>query len=73
MTAGTEGIAGRLRTEAGYRRGCNGDGTVSDMPDCHLTGSVPTAFGTDGMDIYADMPVHGLSDRLADPVDPQER
>lgn len=64
-------IAGRLRTEAGYRHGRDGEDTVSNMPDCRPTGGVPTAFGMEGMGVYADMPVHKLSDKPADLIDSQ--
>ena len=72
MITDTEEIAKRLRTEADYRRDCNGDDTISNMSNCHFTESVLTAFGMDDMDIYADMPVYELFDKLADFVDPQE-
>lgn len=72
MTTDTEEIAERLRTEADHRRDYNGDDTVFNMSNCRFTESVLTAFGMDDMDIYADMPVYGLFDKLADFVDPQE-
>lgn len=59
-------IAKRLRTEADYRRDCNEEDTVFNMSNCHFTGSVLTAFRIDDMDIYADMPACGLSDKLTD-------
>ena len=71
MATGTEGIAERLRTEADCRRDRNGEDTVSNMSNCRFTESVPIAFGTDGMDIYADMPVCEPFDKSADPIDPQ--
>ena len=43
------------------------------MSNYHFTESVPTAFGMDDMDIYADMSAYELSDKLADLVDTQER
>ena len=42
MATGTEETAGRLRTEADYRRDCNGDATVFNMSNCHFTESVKT-------------------------------
>lgn len=71
MTTDTKEIAGRLRTEADYRRDYNGDDTVFNMSNYHFTESVPIAFGMDDMGIYADMPVYGLFDKLADLIDPQ--
>ena len=71
MITDTEEIAKRLRTEADYRRDCNGDDTIFNMSNYHFTESVPTAFGMDDMDIYADMPVYGLFDKLADLIDSQ--
>lgn len=63
--------AKRLRTEADYRHDRNGEDTVFDMSNCRLTESVPIAFGMDDMGIYADMPVCGPFDKLADLIDPQ--
>lgn len=71
MTADTKEIAERLRTEADYRRDCNGEDTVFNMSNCHFTESVLIAFGMGDMDIYADMPVCELFDRLADLIGPQ--
>ena len=71
MTTDTEGIAERLRTEAGYRRDYDGEDTVSNMSNCRFTESVPIAFGMGDMDIYADMPVYGLFDKLANLIDSQ--
>lgn len=73
MIPDTEGIAKRLRTEADYRRDYNEDDTIFNMSNCRFTESALTAFGMDDMDIYADMPVYELFDKLADLVDPQER
>lgn len=67
MATDTKEIAKRLRTEADYRRDCNGDDTLFDWRHCDLVGSVVTAFGIDDMD----MPVYGLFDKLADLIDPQ--
>lgn len=52
MATDTKETAGRLRTEADYRRDCNGDDTVSNMSNCHFTEGVPIAFGIDDMGIY---------------------
>ena len=41
------------------------------MSNYHFTGSVFIAFGIDDMDIYADMPVYELFDKLADLIGPQ--
>ena len=41
------------------------------MSNYRFTESVLTAFGMDDMDIYADMPVYELFDKLADFIDPQ--
>lgn len=71
MAAGTKEAAGRLRTEAGYRRNCNEEGTIFNMPNYHVTESAPIVFGMGGMDIYADMPAYGLSDKPAGLIDPQ--
>ena len=69
--SGLTETAKRLRTEADHRRGCNGEDTVFNMPNCHFTESVLTAFGMNDMGIYADMPAYELSDKLADFIDPQ--
>ena len=71
MTADTKETAERLRTEADHRRGHDEEDTVSNMSNCRFTESVPIAFGMDDMDIYADMPVCGLSDKSAGLIDPQ--
>lgn len=71
MATDTKETAKCLRTEADYRRDCNGNDTVFNMSNCHFTESVPIAFGMGGMGIYADMPACGLSDKLADLIDPQ--
>jgi hypothetical protein len=73
MITDTKEIAKRLRTEADYWRDYNEDDTIFNMSNYHFTESVLTAFGMDDMDIYADMPVYELFDKLADLVDPQER
>lgn len=39
------------------------------MSNYHFTESVLIAFGMDDMDIYADMPVCELFDKLADLID----
>lgn len=57
MTTDTKEIAKRLRTEADYRRDCNGNDTVFNMSNYHY--------------IYADMPVCELFDKSADLIDPQ--
>lgn len=41
------------------------------MSNYHFTESVLITFGIDGMDIYADMSVYELFDKLADLIDPQ--
>lgn len=41
------------------------------MSNYHFTESVLTAFGMEDMDIYADMPVYELFNKLADLIDPQ--
>ena len=64
MTTDTKEIAERLRIEADYRRDHNGEDTVFNMSNYHFTESVPIAFGMDDMDIYADMPVYELFDKL---------
>lgn len=69
MATDTKGIARRLRIEADCRRDHDGEDTVFNMSNCHFTEGMPTAFGMDGMDIYADMRVYGLFDRLADLID----
>lgn len=64
-------IAKRLRTEADYWRDYNEEDTIFNMSNYHFTESVLTAFGMNDMDIYADMPVYELFDKLADFIDPQ--
>lgn len=71
MVTDVREIAERLRTEADYRRDCDGEDAVFDMPDCRFTESAPIAFGMDDMDTYADMPVCEPFDKLADLIDPQ--
>ena len=60
-------IAEHLRTEADYRRDCNGDDTVFDWRHCDFVESAVTAFDIDNLD----MRVYGLFDKLADLIDPQ--
>lgn len=43
------------------------------MSNYRFTESVLIAFDMDDMDIYADLPVYELFDKLADLIDPQER
>lgn len=71
MTTDAKEIAKRLRTEASYRRDYNEEDTIFNMSNYHFIESVLIAFGMDGMDIYADMPVYELFDKLAGLVDPQ--
>lgn len=71
MVTDTKEIAKRFRIEADYRRDYDEEDTIFNMSNCHFTESVPKAFGMDGMDIYADMPVYELFDKLADLIDPQ--
>ena len=71
MITDTKEIAKRLRTEADYWRDYNEEDTIFTMSDCRFTESVLIAFGMDDMDIYADMPVCELFDKLADFIDPQ--
>lgn len=73
MITDTKEIAERLRTEADYRRDYNEDDTIFNMSNYHFTESVLITFGIDDMDIdiYADMPVYELFDKLADIIDPQ--
>lgn len=63
--------AERLRTEADYRRDRDEEDAVFDMPNRRFTGSVPVAFGMDGVGIYADMPAYGPFDKSAGLIDPQ--
>ena len=60
-------IAGRLRTEADYRRDRNGEDTVFDRRHCDFVESAVTAFGIDN----SDMRVYGLFDKPADLIDSQ--
>ena len=71
MITDTKKIAERLRTEADYWRDYNEDDTIFNISNYHFTKSVLTAFGMDDMDIYADMPVYELFDKLADLIDSQ--
>lgn len=71
MITDTREIAERLRTEADHRRDCNEEDTVFNMSNCHFTESALIAFGMDDMDIYADMPIYELFDKLADLIDRQ--
>lgn len=73
MTTDMKEIAKHLRTEANYRRDYNEEDTIFNMSNCRFTESVLIAFGMDDMDIYADLPVYELFDKLADLIDPQER
>ena len=73
MITDAKEIAKRLRTEADYWRDYNEDDTIFNMSNYHFTESVLTAFGMDDMDIYTDMPVYELFDKLAGLVDSQER
>lgn len=66
-------IAKRLRTEANYWRDYNEEDTIFNMSNYRFTENVLIAFGMDGMDIYADLPVYELFDKLTDLIDPQER
>jgi hypothetical protein len=66
-------IAKRLRTEANYWRDYNEEDTIFNMSNYRSTESALIAFGMDDMDIYADLPVYELFDKLADLIDPQER
>ncbi len=72
MIADTKEIAKRLRTEADYWRDYNEEDTIFNMSNYHFTESVLIVFGIDVMDIYADMPVYELFDKLADLVDQQQ-
>lgn len=67
MITDTKETAGRLRTEADYRRGYNEDDTLFDRRHCDLVESVLRAFGIDDLD----MRVYALFDKLADLIDPQ--
>lgn len=71
MITDTKEIAKRLRTEADYWRYCNEDDTIFNMSNYHFTESMLIAFGIDDMDIYADMHVYELFDKLADLIDPR--
>lgn len=73
MVTDTKEIAERLRIEADYRRDCNEEDAIFNMSNYRFTESVLIAFGMDDMDIYADLPVYELFDKLADLIDPQER
>lgn len=71
MITDTKEIAKRLRAEADYRHDYNEDDAIFNMSNYHFTESVLIAFGIDNMDIYADMPVYELFDKLADLIDQQ--
>lgn len=71
MITDTKEIAERLRTEANYWHDYNEEDTIFNMSNYHFTESVLTAFGMEDMDIYADMPVYELFNKLADLIDPQ--
>lgn len=73
MITDTKEIAERLRIEADYRRDCNEEDAIFNMSNYRFTESALIAFGMDDMDIYADLPVYELFDKLADLIDPQER
>ena len=73
MITDTKEIAERLRTEANYWHDYNEEDTIFNMSNYHFTESVLMAFGMEDMDIYADMPVYELFNKLADIIDPQER
>ena len=72
MTTDTKEIAERFRIEADYRRDYRKGNLISDVPDYLSSGSVPMAFGANGIG-EVDMPVYELSDKLADIIDPHER
>lgn len=68
----TKETAKRFRIEAGYRCDYRKGNLIFDVPDYLSSGSVPMAFGANGIG-EMDMPVYGLSDKLADIIDPHER
>ena len=65
----TKEIAKRFRIEADYWRDYDEEDTIFNMSNYHFTESMLTAFGMDDMDIYADMRVYELFDKLADLID----
>lgn len=69
MITDTKEIAKRLWTEADYWRDYDEEDTIFNMSNYHFTESVLKAFGMDDMDIYADMHVYALFDKLADLID----
>nr|DAL79833.1 MAG TPA: hypothetical protein [Caudoviricetes sp.] len=69
MITDTKKIAERFRIEADYWRDYNEEDTIFNMSNYHFTESMLTAFGMDDMDIYADMRVYELFDKLADLID----
>lgn len=71
MISDMKEIAERLRTEANYWHDYNEEDTIFNMSNYRFTESVLTAFGMDDMDIYADMPVYELFNKLADRIDSQ--
>lgn len=71
MITDTKEIVERLRIEADYWHDYNEEDTIFNMSNYHFTESVLTAFGMEDMDIYADMPVYELFDKLADLIDSQ--
>lgn len=71
MISDMKEIAKRLRTEADYWRDYNEEDTIFNMSNYHFTESVLIAFGMDDVDIYADMPVYELFNKLADLIDSQ--
>lgn len=71
MISDMKEIAKRLRTEADYWRDYNEEDTIFNMSNYHFTESVLIAFGMDDVDIYADVPVYELFNKLADLIDSQ--
>lgn len=71
MISDMKEIAKRLRTEADYWRDHNEEDAIFNMSNYHFTESVLIAFGMDDVDIYADMPVYELFNKLADLIDSQ--
>ena len=67
MAADTGEAAGRPRTGAGYRRGCDGGDTLLNRRHCGFAGGVATASGIGNPDMHA----YGLSDKLAGFIDLQ--
>lgn len=71
MITDAKEIAKRLQIEADYWRDYDEEDTIFNISNYHFTESVLTAFSMDDMDIYADMHVYELFDKLADLIDPQ--